>query len=379
MQGKFDHKALEEKWIKRWEEAELFKAKVMVDKPKFYLTVAYPYPSGSMHVGHGRTYTVPDVIARYKRMRGYNVLFPMAWHVTGSPVIGIAERIKKGDEKTLYIYGKLYRVPEETLKTFTKAENIVKYFSEEYKRNMTQLGFSIDWSREFLTITPQYSKFIEWQYKTLYERGLVVKGKHAVRYCPRCDNPVGDHDLLEGENASILEFTIIKFKILGDECILPAATLRPETIFGVTNMWVNPRVRYVKAKVDKELWIISKECAEKLKYLHKDVEIVSEILGEELLGKSCINPLTNEELPILPASFVDPDYSTGIVMSVPAHAPYDFVALEDLKKQNVKEAKNIAPKVIIKSKKYDINEIPAEKIVKELKIESQADKNLEKA
>ena len=379
MQGKFDHKALEEKWIKRWEEAELFKAKVMADKPKFYLTVAYPYPSGSMHVGHGRTYTVPDVIARYKRMRGYNVLFPMAWHVTGSPVIGIAERIKKGDEKTLYIYGKLYRVPEETLKTFTKAENIVKYFSEEYKRNMTQLGFSIDWSREFLTITPQYSKFIEWQYKTLYEKGLVVKGKHAVRYCPRCDNPVGDHDLLEGENASILEFTIIKFKILGDECILPAATLRPETIFGVTNMWVNPRVRYVKAKVDKELWIISKECAEKLKYLHKDVEIVSEILGEELLGKSCINPLTNEELPILPASFVDPDYSTGIVMSVPAHAPYDFVALEDLKKQNVKEAKNIAPKVIIKSKKYDINEIPAEKIVKELKIESQADKNLEKA
>ena len=92
---KLNHKKIQKKWIKKWQEEEVFRAKPDESKEKFYLTVAYPYPSGSMHVGHARTYTVPDVIARFKRMQGKNVLFPMAWHVTGSPVLGIAKRIEK--------------------------------------------------------------------------------------------------------------------------------------------------------------------------------------------------------------------------------------------------------------------------------------------
>ncbi|PKP53429.1 MAG: leucine--tRNA ligase, partial [Candidatus Altiarchaeales archaeon HGW-Altiarchaeales-3] len=330
-----NHKKIQEKWIKKWQESEIFTAIPDDAKKKFYLTVAYPYPSGSMHVGHGRTYTVPDVIARFKRMQGYNVLFPMAWHVTGSPVLGIAKRIQKNDPKTMHIYGDIYKIPEDKLKTFTEPLNIVRHFAGEYKANMTELGFSIDWSREFKTITPQYSKFIEWQYRTLKEKGLVRKGEHPVRYCPACENPVGDHDLLAGESTKINEFTILKFKFkfnVGDEeIILPAATLRPETIFGVTNMWINPGITYLKVKVNDEVWILTKEAAEKLKYQNRDLKIIDEISGKNFIGKNCIELINNKKIPILSATFVDPNYATGVVMSVPAHAPYDYIALKDLK------------------------------------------------
>ncbi|ODS38374.1 MAG: leucine--tRNA ligase [Candidatus Altiarchaeales archaeon WOR_SM1_86-2] len=368
---KLNHKKIQQKWIKKWNEAEIFKAKPD-EREKFYLTVAYPYPSGSMHVGHARTYTVPDVIARFKRMQGKNVLFPMAWHVTGSPVLGIAKRIAKGDEKALWLYGDLYKVPEETLKSFTDPNNIVKYFSDEYRRNMTYMGFSIDWSREFLTITPQYSKFIEWQYRRLKEKGLVRKGEHPVRYCPSCDNPVGDHDLLAGENAKINEFSILKFKV--DDIILPAATLRPETIFGVTNMWLNPEVVYQKVKVGDEVWLLSKEAAEKLKYQSGEIEVIGEAGGEELIGKDCLEPINNKKIPILAASFVDPNYATGVVMSVPAHAPYDYVALQDLKS-------DLEIPVIIETKKYkDKGEkSPAQQIVEQMGVKKQDDPLLEKA
>ncbi len=366
MASKFDPIKIQEKWIKKWQETGIFQSVPDKKKKKFYLTVAFPYPSGSMHVGHGRTYTVPDVIARFKRMQGYNVLFPMAWHVTGSPVLGIAERIKKRDEKTLKIYGELYKVPKEILENFTNPETIVKYFSNEYRQNMTEMGFSIDWTREFLSITPQYSKFIEWQYKHLYEQGLIKMGEHPVRYCPSCDNPVGDHDLLQGENSEVQDFTVIKFKF--NDMILPAATLRPETIFGVTNIWINPNIDYVRVKVDNEIWILSREATGKLKYLGKKIEVIEQIKGREFVGKSCIEPISGREIPILPAEFVDPDYATGVVMSVPAHAPYDYVALRDLKSE-------MAPIVIIGEGK----EVPAKKIVEYLNIKDQKDPKLEEA
>lgn len=369
MTSKFNPVEIQDRWISNWRKGKIFEAKPELNRKKFYLTVAFPYPSGSMHVGHGRTYTVPDVIARFKRMQGFNVLFPMAWHVTGSPVLGIAERIKRGDEKTLKLYGDLYKVPEETLKSFTEPKNIVKYFSREYKEIMSRMGFSIDWNREFYSITPQYSKFIEWQYKRLYDKGLVRKGEHPVRYCPSCDNPVGDHDLMEGENAAINEFVILKFKI--NSLILPAATLRPETVFGVTNMWLNPNIVYKKARVNGEEWLLSKEALEKLKYFDKDITVLGEIRGGELIGKTCIDPVGGKEIPILPAEFVDPDYATGVVMSVPAHAPYDYIALRDL-------GSDIESITIIEAEGGK-EKNPAKEIVEEMGIENQGDMKLEEA
>ena len=294
---------------------------------KFYLNVAYPYPSGAMHVGHGRTYIAPDVIARFWRMRGRTVLYPMAFHVTGAPVIGISKRIARGDPKAISLYRDLYKVPPEVLEAFTDPLAIVRHFSDEYQRVMSECGISIDWRRRFTTVDPQYSRFIEWQWKHLGEGGHVVKGAHPVRYCPQCDNPVGDHDLLEGDKAEILKFTLVMFH--WKDLLIPTATLRPETIYGVTNLWINPDVTYVRAKVDGMTWIISREAALKISLQDHTVEICDEIEGTSLIDQVVSHPLCGE-IPILPARFVDPDMASGIVMSVPAHAPFDYIALRDL-------------------------------------------------
>lgn len=371
-------KEIEEKWQRKWQESKIFEPNPD-NRKSFFVTVAFPYPSGSMHVGHARTYTVPDIYARFKRMQGYNVLFPMAWHVTGTPVVGVAKRIEKGDEKTIKIYRDLYKVPEETLRKFVDPYEIVRYFSNEYKHNMRKMGYSIDWRREFTTVDRHYNKFIEWQYRLLKSKNLVFKAKHPVRFCPSCNNPVGDHDLLEGEQAFIHEFTLIKFEF--NDAYLPCATLRPETIFGVTNLWINPNASYVLAKVNDEKWIISKQAAEKLKYQDCEVEIVKEIDAKELIGKKVKAPLVNRQVIILPASFVDPDYATGVVMSVPAHAPYDYVALMELKRNPQIVAHAIRPYELEKIEPIVIIHVDGkaicEKMVKEAKIEGQNDERLE--
>ena len=284
---------IEKKWQKKWEEEKIFQANPD-EREKLYLTVAFPYPSGAMHIGHGRTYTVPDVYARFKRMRGYNVLFPMAWHVTGAPVIGIASRIKRKDEWTLNLYENVHKVPKETLPQLEDPEFIVKYFSNQYHKVMEDMGFSIDWRREFRTIDPTYKQFIRWQITKLYEKGYVIKGKHPVKYCPHDDNPVGDHDLLEGEGVAINELTLLKFKV-NDKILIPA-TLRPETIFGATNIWLNPEIEYIEVKHENETWIVSKESYENITNQKNKLEIIGTINPEEYIGQYAENPLTKDKI-----------------------------------------------------------------------------------
>ncbi|OUJ18357.1 Leucyl-tRNA synthetase [Methanonatronarchaeum thermophilum] len=362
---------IEEKWMQRWREEGVFEADPS-SRDSYYVNVAYPYPSGSMHVGHGRTYTLPDIIARYKRMDGYNVLFPMAWHVTGTPVIGISRRIADGDEDTTKLYRDLYGVPEQTLQSFTDPEEIVNYFSQEYQKVMSRMGYSIDWRRQFRTVDSEYKSFIKWQFESLRELGLIKKGTHPVKYCPHDKNALGDHDLLEGEEAKIDEFTLIKFKLKTGE-ILPCATLRPETIFGVTNLWIKPDAEYLKIKVGKETWIVSEIAAEKLKAQNKDIKKLEKLKGTEIIGKKAKHPYPGI-VEILPADFLDPNMASGVVMSVPAHAPYDLAALKQLKEKPT----NIKPITVIETDRYK-GEIPAEKILEEYNIESQTDPKLEKA
>ncbi|AEG17129.1 leucine--tRNA ligase [Methanobacterium paludis] len=373
---------VEEKWQKKWQEANLFESDPN-DKEKIFITVAFPYPSGAMHVGHGRTYTVPDVYARFKRMQGYNVLFPMAWHVTGAPVLGIAKRIKRQDPWTLDIYKNVHKVPEDELQKFVEPEYIVKYFSEEYHDVMTRMGYSIDWRREFNTIDPHYQKFVEWQFRKLKDKGLVRIGEHPVKYCPECGNPVGDHDLLEGEGVGINELTLVKFEMDGD--YLVAATFRPETLFGATNLWLNPESEYIKIKVDDENWIISRNAYDNILNQKKDTSIVSDVDAPAMIGKYVKNPLTGDEHIILPASFVDPEYATGVVYSVPGHAPADYIALMDLKKdaETLKkygitdEVKSIRPVGMINLKGF--GEIPAEEMIQKFDVENQNHPNLKEA
>ena len=373
---------IEKKWQKKWADEKLFESNPN-NKEKLFITVAFPYPSGAMHIGHGRTYTVPDVYARFKRMEGYNVLFPMAWHVTGAPVIGIADRIKRKDPWTLDLYENVHRVPKDELPKLEDPEYIVRYFSSEYNEVMHDMGYSIDWRREFRTIDPTYKKFIEWQITTLYEKGLIQRGEHPVKYCPNCDNPVGDHDLLEGEGVGVNELTLLKFKI--DDKILVTATLRPETIVGATNIWLNPDVEYVLVKSGDENWVITKEAHYNLQHQIKDLEIISEIDPNDLIGKMAINPFTGDELPIFPASFVSASYGSGVVFSEPADAPADYIALQDLKKNDELIAKynlegiieNVVPIPVCTVKGY--GEIPAADIIERLGITDQNDEKLHEA
>ena len=372
----------EKKWQKKWADEKLFESNPN-DKEKLFITVAFPYPSGAMHIGHGRTYTVPDVYARFKRMEGYNVLFPMAWHVTGAPVIGIADRIKRKDPWTLNLYENVHRVPKDELPKLEDPEYIVRYFSSEYNEVMHDMGYSIDWRREFRTIDPTYKKFIEWQITTLYEKGLVQRGEHPVKYCPNCDNPVGDHDLLEGEGVGVNELTLLKFQI--DDKILVTATLRPETIVGATNIWLNPDVEYVLVKANDEKWVITKEAHYNLEQQIKDLDIISEINPNDLIGKMAINPFTGNEIPIFPASFVSASYGSGVVFSEPADAPTDYIALKDLKKNeeliskyNLEEIiENVVPIPVCTVKGY--GEIPAADIIERLGITDQNDEKLHEA
>jgi len=376
---------IDAKWQAAWREARLFEPEPS-DKPKFYLTVAYPYVSGPMHIGHGRTYTVPDVIARYKRMRGYNVLFPMAYHFTGTPIVGAAKRVARREPGFIKVLTQRYRIPEEMLKDFENPKFYADYFARQselsYRKGMERLGYSIDWRREFTTIEPSYSKFVTWQYHKIQSAGLIVKGKHPVKWCPNDGNPVTDHDLLEGEGVEIVEFTLLKYRC-GDQ-ILPAATLRPETVFGVTNLWLNPGVNYVSVRVGGENWIVSEQAVEKLRQQGFDVGEVRPVKID--FTKKVEVPLTHKLVPILPASFVDPENATGVVGSVPAHAPYDYVALQELQQNaelllrhgiDPQEVAGIRPISLIEVPGF--GESPAVDVVNRMGIRHQGDPKLEEA
>jgi len=374
---------MERKWQKRWRDARIFDADPDTEKPKFFITVAYPYPNSPQHIGHGRTYILCDVYARYMRMKGFNVLFPMAFHYTGTPVLAMSKRLEQGDEQLLNDFLNIYHVPKEEIENFYEPLNIARYFHQEIKMGMQELGFSIDWRREFTTIDPQYNRFIEWQFKKLRDLGLITKGSHPVGWCPSCASPMGQHDTSGDVEPEIGQFILIKFKLDGE--ILPTATLRSETVYGVTNIWVRPDIDYVRANIDHALWIISKECAEKLALQGRDVEIEGIVSGRELVGKHAINPVNDVKVPILPASFPDSNNATGIVMSVPAHAPVDLKALQDLKanpelfkiglSRSIVEA--IVPVPVIELE--GSSEIPAQDILAEYEVENQLDPKLEKA
>ncbi len=385
-----DFRKIEEKWQKIWEEKKVFEPEVDESKPKFFLTVPYPYMSGLLHLGNAYTFARGEFIARFKRLKGFNVLWPQGWHITGAPIVAKALRLKEGDPKIIKELED-YGIPKEDWEKLKTPEGWAMYFIEKNREAFKKFGFSIDWRREFYTsyLNPWYSKFIEWQYRKLKEKGLITKGEHPVVWDPKVNMVIGDHDRPD-EYAGIgpIEGYIIKFKgeYKGKEVIFPAFTLRPETIYGVTNIWINPEAKYILAKVNNEYWILPKTIViEELKNQDFNVEILEEIDPKELLGKFVENPVTKEKVPILPAKFVDPEIGTGIVMSVPAHAPYDYIALRDIVEgKYFPEFKELAEKALKSMKSLfkveGFSEYPAKDIVEKMGIKSQEEKEkLEKA
>ena len=371
-----DWKSTEAKWRTRWQECRDFETDPN-EKEKMFITVAYPYPNSPQHIGHGRTYTIADVHARFYRMKGYNVLFPMGFHYTGTPILGMADRVESGDAELIEGLQKIYHVPEDEIKAFTDPNRIADYFHEEIKAGMIEMGYSIDWRREFTTIVPAYQKFIKWQISKLREMDLIIQGSHPVGWCPRDQNPVSQHDTLGDVEPDFTEYIMIKFRL--GKYIVPAATLRPETVFGVTNLWVNPEVTYKKITVNGEKWIVSSQCAKKMEFLDKKITYEGEIYGADLVGKTVTVPHSGDSIPMLEASFVKPDMGTGLVMSVPAHAPFDYQALTDFKGNQPlgSEFQIIKPVSIISTKGY--GQFPAKEVCDRLGIKNQGDPKLAEA
>ncbi|MDR0797861.1 MAG: leucine--tRNA ligase, partial [Nitrososphaerota archaeon] len=373
-------KQVEEKWLALWEAAHIFEADPDPARQKIMVTFPFPYMNGPLHVGHAFSASRVDVYARFKRMQGYNVLWPWSWHWTGQPLLGASQRIARGDQAYIRVLREVDGVPEEQLQKFVDPQYMAQYYTNEGKIVAKRIGFSVDWRREFTTVWSTFQKFIEWQYEKLKDEGYVTRGTHPVVWCPKDKSPTGDHDRQSGEGVTPEQYTLIKYK-LDENTVLPAATFRPETIYGITNLWINPDATYVEATVGNgESWVISQEAAEKLKEQEKTVIVNRVFKGRELIGKTFENPISHEKLPILPGWFVDTKVATGIVYSVPAHAPFDWLALKDLQQNpQVMADFGVDPQMVLQIKPVSIIKVdgfgryPAGEIVEQMGIKDQHD------
>jgi len=346
---KYDFKAIEEKWQSQWEKMDLFKINEAQNKPKYYTLEMFPYPSGNLHMGHVRNYSIGDVVARYKAMQGFNVLHPMGWDSFGLPAENAA--IKNGTPPAEW--------------TWKNIDNM----REQLKR----LGFSIDWSREVATAKPDYYKFTQWMFLQLYKKGLAYKKKSFVNWCPSCNTVLANEQVINGKcdrcksevTKKDLEqwfFKItdyaqrllddidklkgwpdkvksmqsnwigrsegaeVKFKIDGTDEELTVYTTRPDTLFGVSYMVIAPEHPIV------EKLIVGRpeeaECREFIKKVHGLSEIARSATDTEkegvFTGVYMVNPINGVKIPLYLANYVFVDYGTGIVMGVPAHDQRDF-------------------------------------------------------
>ncbi len=354
----YNHEQIEKKWQKYWEENETFKVGIDKNKKRFYMLVEFPYPSGvGLHVGHGRVYTASDVQARFKKARGYNVLFPMGWDAFGAPAEQYA--IKN------HIH------PSEAVK-----ENI-----EVFKGQMKSLGLSIDWSREFSTTDPEYYKLTQKQFLEFYKAGLAYKAEKEINWCPNCKMGLSNEDAQGGvcercgtettkklKNQWVLKMSkyadklidglddtdfldkvktaqinwigksigaSVNFPIQDTEDCLEVFTTRCDTLFGVTFMVISPEHPYIEKYKDRinnleEIRKYQEQAAHKSEIERTDN--TKEKTGVVLQGLKAINPVNNQEIPIWVSDYVLSTYGTGAIMAVPAHDDRDY---EFAKKFNI--------------------------------------------
>ena len=379
----YNYKDFEKKWQNRWSEEKIGSVKRDENKKKYFIIWAYLTVSGFHHIGHMRGFSYADSIARYKRMLGYNVLLPAGGHATGNGAVSKSQKIANLDKDTINYY-KSYGLSDSDLELLKTPEGFVDFFSKRYVKDYNDFGFIGDWNRFTVTTNKDYSKFIEWQFKKLNELNLLVQKPYYATACIKC-GPVAvdpsEMDLSKGGNAQKNEYTIIKLNFEKSNQFIVVATLRPETMFGQTNVWLDYNIDYVKFKVDDEIWIATNEFVEKLKY-QKDcvIEIIEPISGKDLVGKYCKAPFIDRDIIILPSKFCDPNVGTGIVTSVPSDAPADWIGLCDLQRSkeecekynlDYEVIKNIKPISIIKSKGY--GNYPAMEICEKLGVNSQND------
>ena len=365
----YDPQQIELKWQKKWEDDKIFEVKKS-DKEKYYVLEMYPYPSGKLHMGHLRNYTIGDCFARYKRMKGYNVLYPMGYDSFGMPAENAA--IDHGAN------------PE----TWTD-QNI-----DLMKTQQKRIGLSYDWTREIYSHNPAYYKWDQWFFLKMLEKGLAYRQESYVNWCNtcatvlaneqaqggkcwRCNNDVEQKfltqwflkirdyadELLEGldivewpEKVKVMqrnwigrsEGSIIKFPIAGEDRTVDIFTTRPDTLYGVTFMIYaveHPDVgEWVKGtEYESEYKELYNEVMKQDKFERTDVDVEKKGM---FIGKYCVNPITKQEVPVYCANFVIYEYGAGAVMAVPAHDQRDF---------EMARAYDIPIKVVIQPHDYELN------------------------
>ena len=346
----YDFKEIEKKWQDRWIKEKCFEADNKSTKEKYYLLVEFPYPSGSgLHVGHVRSYTALDSMARLKRMQGYNVLFPMGWDAFGSPAEQYA------------------------IKNHVYPANMVKDCIKTFKSQLMKLGYSFDWSREFATTDPEYYKWTQWQFLQFYKKGMAYKAEKEINWCPKCLTGLSNEDaeggvcercgtktekklksqwmlkmsdyaqrLLDGlDKTEFLdkikvaqtnwigrsEGAEVDFKIDGTDDKLTVFTTRPDTLYGVTFMVMSPEHKYLEKYESKISNIDEVHKYQEYAKSKTDIErtdLTKEKTGVKLEGLEAINPVNDKKIEIWISDYVLSSYGTGAIMAVPAHDERDY-------------------------------------------------------
>lgn len=347
--NKYDHQAVEAKWQKIWDEKECFAAPNDFSKPKFYALVEFPYPSGmGLHVGHPRSYTALDIVARKKRMQGYNVLYPMGWDAFGLPTENFA------------------------IKNHIHPAEVTKNNVARFKSQLKALGLSFDWSREINTTDPSYYKWTQWIFLQLFKKGLAYKKEMAVNWCTSCKCVLANEEVVNGVcercNSEVVRKTksqwmlgITKYaqRLIDDldevdfvERVktqqknwigrstgaevdftttegdrLTVYTTRPDTLFGATYMVISPEHPMVEAWADKlknidAVRAYREEAARKSDF--ERTELNKDKTGVRLDGVMAINPVNGKQIPIFVSDYVLMSYGTGAIMAVPAHDDRDW-------------------------------------------------------
>ncbi len=317
-------------WQEAWHRAGLATGQRVPSRGKFYAVNAYPGPSGFLHVGTVRGLLYTDALHRYHRMLGESVLFPFGIHASGLPAVTFAQRVQNRDPVILQQLED-NGVPASERERLENPEYVVRFLGESYRSVLRSIGVLFDETTFLTTIDEDYRAFIRWQFRALERAKVLVRGTYTSSVCPVC-GPVAvdpsETDLSAGGDAELLRFATVPFR-LDDGRILLAATLRPETVYGVTNLWLAPGETLVVWHEGDHAFIVARPGAERLVEQHGG-HLGHEVPASELIGREVEVPLRKTKVPILESALVTPEVGTGVVMSVPAHAPADEAALRGL-------------------------------------------------
>ncbi|MBQ7500550.1 MAG: leucine--tRNA ligase, partial [Clostridia bacterium] len=345
----YNYPEVEKKWQDKWEATGVFHAENGSDKPAYYCLVEFPYPSGQgLHVGHPRSYTALDAVARHKRLEGYNVLYPMGFDAFGLPTENFA------------------------IKNHVRPEIVTKQNIDHFRAQMKSIGFSFDWSREINTTDPSYYKWTQWIFLQLFKHGLAYKKKMTVNWCPSCKTILANEEVIEGhcercgaevtrreKSEWMLRITAYADRLIDDlddldfiervkiqqknwigrsygaevdfstsaGDILTVYTTRPDTLFGATYMVISPEHPYIEKWADRitnidEVRAYREEAAKKSDF--ERTEINKDKTGVRIEGVFAVNPVNGKEIPIFVSDYVLITYGTGAIMAVPAHDERDW-------------------------------------------------------